>query len=122
MRLEGVMLLQACQGATTTTSRRSSGGAKEPFDKIVGAVKSTLEKDVTGISIRLDYKRIGAGRRGALIRGLDKLLAQETGLPVQVGSDPLTAVARGTGYLLENLDLYKSVFGMRTSTLVLAIS
>jgi rod shape-determining protein MreB len=42
---------------------------------------------------------------GALIRGLDRLLAEETGLPVHVADDPLSAVAMGTGVVLQNLDL-----------------
>jgi len=44
-----------------------------------------------------------------MIRGLDKLAAEETGLPVEMSNDPITAVARGTGILLEDLDLYKDV-------------
>ncbi|HHT9114541.1 MAG TPA: rod shape-determining protein, partial [Candidatus Wunengus sp. YC65] len=82
---------------------------KDPFDKIVGAVKSTLEKTSPELASDLITNGLVLVGGGALIRGLDKLLAQETGLPVQVGNDPLTAVARGTGYLLENLDLYKTV-------------
>jgi len=44
-----------------------------------------------------------------MIRGLDTLSAEETGLPVEMANDPITAVARGTGILLEDLDLYKDV-------------
>jgi rod shape-determining protein MreB len=46
---------------------------------------------------------------GALLRGFDKLLQEETGIPVRVADEPLSAVARGTGMLLENLDLYREV-------------
>jgi rod shape-determining protein MreB len=46
---------------------------------------------------------------GVMLRGLDKLAAEETGLPVRMADDPITAVARGTGILLEDLDLYKDV-------------
>gem|GEM_PF-2712562 len=46
---------------------------------------------------------------GVMIRGLDKLAAEETGLPVEMAAEPITAVARGTGILLEDLDLYKNV-------------
>jgi len=46
---------------------------------------------------------------GVMIRGLDKLAAEETGLPVVMAAEPITAVARGTGILLEDLDLYKNV-------------
>jgi len=95
--------------ATTITSEEIREALKEPFDKIVGAVKSTLEKTSPELASDLITNGLVLVGGGALIRGLDKLLAQETGLPVQVANDPLTAVARGTGYLLENLDLYKTV-------------
>ncbi len=47
---------------------------------------------------------------GALLRGLDELLSQWLKVPVIVADDPLTAVARGTGVILENLDAHKDVF------------
>ena len=46
---------------------------------------------------------------GVMLRGFDKLVAEETGLPVRLADDPITAVARGTGILLEDLDIYKDV-------------
>jgi len=46
---------------------------------------------------------------GALIRGLDVLLHEELKIPVYIASDPLTAIARGTGIILENLDEYREV-------------
>lgn len=95
--------------AMTITSEEIREALREPFDKIVTAVKSTLEKTAPELASDLLTNGLVLVGGGALIRGLDKLLAEETGLPVQVGNDPLTAVARGTGYLLENLDLFKSV-------------
>lgn len=73
------------------------------------AVKSTLEKTAPELASDLITSGLVLVGGGALIRGLDQLLAEETGLPVVVGHDPLTAVARGTGYLLEHLDLFKAV-------------
>jgi rod shape-determining protein MreB len=46
---------------------------------------------------------------GALIRGLDLLLSQETGLPIHVDEDPLTCVVRGTGRILDEFDKYRNV-------------
>ncbi len=46
---------------------------------------------------------------GALIKGLDERIKMETGVPVHVAEDPLTAVARGTGKVLEDLDYFKKV-------------
>ena len=46
---------------------------------------------------------------GSLIRGLDTLLRQETGLPVVIADEPLTAVVTGTGKMLENIDLLRKL-------------
>ncbi|MND05713.1 Rod shape-determining protein MreB [compost metagenome] len=46
---------------------------------------------------------------GALVRGLDVLLQQETGLPIHVDEDPLTCVVRGTGRILDDFDKYRTV-------------
>ena len=46
---------------------------------------------------------------GALLRGLDTLLIQMLNVPIYVANDPLTAVARGAGIVLENMDIYKDV-------------
>jgi rod shape-determining protein MreB len=46
---------------------------------------------------------------GALIRGLDVALSQETSLPIRVDEDPLTCVVRGTGRILEDAERYRSV-------------
>jgi rod shape-determining protein MreB len=46
---------------------------------------------------------------GALIRGLDQLIAQETGLPIHIDEDPLTCVVRGTGRILDDFEKYRSV-------------
>ena len=51
----------------------------------------------------------GIGRAGALIRGLDILLSQETGLPIHVDEDPLTCVVRGTGRILDDYEKYRNV-------------
>ncbi|MCF6159468.1 MAG: rod shape-determining protein [wastewater metagenome] len=95
--------------ATVVTSEEIREALKEPINKIIAAVKSTLEKTAPELASDLITHGLVLVGGGSLIRGLDKLIAEDTGLSVQVGHDPLTAVARGTGYLLENLDLYKSV-------------
>ncbi|MEK7733002.1 MAG: rod shape-determining protein, partial [Planctomycetota bacterium] len=90
--------------ATMITSVEIRAALKDPIDKIVLAVKSTLEKTAPELASDLLTSGLVLVGGGALIRGLDQLLAEETGLPVHIGQDPLTAVARGTGYLLEHLD------------------
>ncbi len=78
-------------------------------DQIIGAVKTVLERTPPELaSDLLEYGMTMVGG-GSLLRGLDKFVSEETGMTVRIAEDPLTAVARGTGVLLENLDLYKDV-------------
>ena len=60
------------------------------------------------IGVAAGWLNVMAGG-GSLIRGLDVLLSQETGLPVRVDEDPLTCVVRGTGRILEDPERYRSV-------------
>ncbi len=81
----------------------------QSIDTLVEAVRETLE--TTPPEILADIMRNGlvlAGG-GALLKGLDALLAQWLKVPVIVADDPLTAVARGTGVILENLDFYQDM-------------
>ena len=87
--------------------------AKEAMDesvqKIVDAVRIALEKTPPELSADIVDRGIVLTGGGALLRGLDKRLSNETGLPIIVADDPLTAVAVGAGKVLENLDLLKKV-------------
>ncbi|MGQ3684884.1 MAG: rod shape-determining protein [Candidatus Loosdrechtia sp.] len=109
MEVRGRDTIAGLPRATTVTSEEIREALKDPIGKIVLAVKSTLERTAPELASDLITNGLVLVGGGALIRGLDKLLSEDTGLPVQIGNDPLTAVARGTGYLLEHLDLYKSV-------------
>ncbi len=81
----------------------------EPIGQIVNAVRRCLEATPPELSADILDRGIMLTGGGALIKGLDKRISHETKLPVFVGEDPLTAVARGTGRILENLDKYKNV-------------
>ncbi|HYG75092.1 MAG TPA: rod shape-determining protein [Planctomycetota bacterium] len=76
----------------------------EPLDQIVRSIKSTLEGTPPELAADLIESGITLAGGGALLRGLDKMLARETGLPVRRADDPLTAVARGTGVVLDQID------------------
>jgi len=80
-----------------------------PLKQIVKAITETLEKTAPELCADLIEGGITLCGGGALLRGLDRLVARETGLPVRRAEDPLTAVARGTGVVLEQLDNYWSV-------------
>jgi len=76
---------------------------------IVDAVKFTIEETPPELLADIMDKGIYLAGGGALLRGLDVLLEQQTKMPVHIADDPLTAVARGTGMVLEDLDSLKDV-------------
>ncbi len=79
----------------------------EPFQQIVESVKLTLEKCPPELAADLVERGMVLAGGGALIKGLDKALIKETGLPVIVAPNPLLAVCMGTGKALEYLDKFK---------------
>jgi rod shape-determining protein MreB len=72
-------------------------------------VRVTLERCPPELAADLVDRGIMMAGGGALLRGIDKLLAEETGLPVHISDDPLSAVAMGTGVVLENLELLEEL-------------
>lgn len=77
---------------------------QEPLSGIVGAVKTALESTPPELGADVAERGIVLTGGGALLRDLDKLLMEETGLPVVIAEDPLTCVARGGGRVLELID------------------
>jgi len=76
---------------------------------IVDAVKMTVEETPPELVADIMEKGIVLAGGGALLRGLDRLLELNTKMPVHVADDPLTSVVRGTGLVLEDIDLLKDV-------------
>lgn len=81
----------------------------ETVSEIVNAVLSLLERTPPELSADIFDRGIMLTGGGALLKGLDERLRRETSLPVHVTDDPLTAVVRGTGKVLENFTEYSSV-------------
>lgn len=81
----------------------------EPIDRIVEAVRQSLEKTPPELASDILDRGIILTGGGALLKGLDKRLRQETNLPVNVAEDALTCVVRGTGKVLENMQMYSKV-------------
>lgn len=81
----------------------------EPVNAIVDAVMSLLERTPPELSADIYDRGIVLSGGGALLKGLDERLRRETSLPVHVSDDPLTAVVRGVGKVMENLNEYSSV-------------
>ena len=79
------------------------------FSQIIGAIQEVLEETPPELLTDIVERGIFLAGGGALIRGLDKRIAEETKLPVYIADDPLTTVVRGCGEVLENLDLLSKV-------------
>lgn len=77
---------------------------QEPVTSIVEAVRTTLERCPPELAADLIDRGIMLAGGGALLCGLDRLISEETGLPVFVSDDPLKAVANGTGIVLQEMD------------------
>lgn len=86
------------------TSQEIREALSDPISSIVDAVRSTLERCPPELSADLVDRGFVMAGGGALIRGIDRLLSERTGLPVIVAEDPLSAVANGTGAVLANLN------------------
>jgi rod shape-determining protein MreB len=85
----------------------------EPLSGIVAAVKAALEQTPPELCSDVAERGIVLTGGGALLRDIDKLLMEETGLPVVVAEDPLTCVARGGGKMLELIDEHgPGLFGL----------
>mgnify|MGYP001328285275 CR=1 FL=1 len=81
----------------------------EPIQAIVEAVRITLERTPPELASDIMEKGIFMAGGGSLLHGLDRLLAEETGMPVHVSEDALSAVAIGTGIALEHFDVMQRV-------------
>ena len=82
---------------------------QEQIDSIIAAVKIALEQTPPELAADIVDRGIYLTGGGALLKGLDELLRQETGLPITIADDPLAAVALGAGLALDNLDILKEV-------------
>jgi rod shape-determining protein MreB len=94
----------------TMNSNEILEALQEPLSGIVGAVKTALEQTPPELGADIAEKGMMLTGGGALLRDLDRLLMEETGLPVLVAEDPLTCVVRGSGMALERMDKLGSIF------------
>ncbi|MFO7821064.1 MAG: rod shape-determining protein [Lentisphaeria bacterium] len=102
--VKGRDLMGGLPKTITISSEEIREALMEPITQVVEAVRVTLERCPPELSADLiDHGIVMAGG-AALLRGLDRLLAEETGLPVAVADEPITAVANGTGLALQELD------------------
>jgi len=102
--VRGMDTLGGLPRTVTVRSEEIREAMRDPLDQIVRGIRSTLERTPPELGADLIESGITMAGGGALLRGLDKMLARETGLPVRRAEDPLTAVARGTGIVLDQID------------------
>ncbi|MFN0057301.1 MAG: rod shape-determining protein [Planctomycetota bacterium] len=108
MDVRGRDLITGLPRSVTITSEEVREALREPITSILEGIRETLEKTDPELSADLVERGMVLCGGGALLRNLDQLIHQETGLPVRIADDPLTCVARGTAIFLEKLDLYSS--------------
>jgi rod shape-determining protein MreB len=109
MEIKGRDLVAGVPKTLKISSVQIREALSEPINAIVEAVRQALERTPPELAADILDRGIILTGGGALIRGLDKRLRQETNLPVNVAEDPLTCVVRGTGKVLENMAQYSKV-------------
>jgi rod shape-determining protein MreB len=109
MEIKGRDLITGVPKTITITSKEVQEAIKEPVDLIIQAIKQVLEATPPELAADLVDRGIMLTGGGALLKNLDKLISQETGLKVSVAEEPLLCVALGAGKALDNLDKLKDV-------------
>ena len=102
--VKGRNLSEGVPRAFTLNSNEILEALQEPLQGIVGAVKQALEQTPPELGSDVADRGIVITGGGALLRDIDKLITEETGVPAVIAEDPLTCVARGGGRILELMD------------------
>ena len=104
MEIKGRNLLTGLPENITISAAEIREALSEPLSHIVEAIKVTLERTPPELSADIIDSGIMLAGGGAYLRGLDKLINEETGIPVYIAERPLDCVVDGTGKLLENIE------------------
>jgi rod shape-determining protein MreB len=109
MDVKGRDLVSGIPQNISITSEEVRKAISEPVDSIVQAVRIALEQTPPELAADIVDRGIVLTGGGALLKGLDSLLREETSLPITVVDDPLSTVALGSGKVLDNLDVLREV-------------
>ncbi len=109
IQIKGRDLVTGLPKVVEVTAAEVRQALQEPISVIIDAVKTTLERTPPELAGDLMERGLVMAGGSSLLRGLDQLLAKETGLPVSLAPDPLTAVAMGTGKALDELKYFEYV-------------
>ena len=110
MEVKGRNLAEGIPRSFTVSSNEILEALAEPLNQIVSAVKIALEQTPPEVGADIAEKGMVLTGGGALLRDIDRLLQEETGLPVFIADDPLTCVVRGSGRALDRMDKLGSIF------------
>ncbi|MGA1294163.1 MAG: rod shape-determining protein [Burkholderiaceae bacterium] len=110
MEVRGRNLAEGIPRTFTVSSNEILEALNDPLNQIVTSVKVALEQTPPELGADITERGIMLTGGGALVRDLDRLLVEETGLPVLIAEEPLTCVVKGCGMALERMDQLSSIF------------
>jgi rod shape-determining protein MreB and related proteins len=110
IEVKGRNLAEGIPRSFTISSNEILEALAEPLNNIVSAVKTALEHTPPELGADIAEQGLVITGGGALLRDIDRLIMEETGLSVIVAEDPLTSVVRGSGIALENIDRSIGIF------------
>jgi len=109
LEVKGRDLVAGLPKTVTVSSEEIREALQEPLRAILESTKIALERTPPELAADLIEHGIVLAGGGALLRGMDKIISEETGLPVHIADDPLTAVANGTGKVLNEIRYLRKV-------------
>ena len=109
MEVKGRDLVTGLPKTVRVTSEEIREAIAEPVNSIMEAIKFTLEKTPPELAADIMDKGLVLTGGGALLKGMDKRVKEETGMPVNIAENPLDCVVMGTGKALEELNLLRRV-------------
>ncbi len=112
MEIRGRDLISGLPKTMQISSSEVRDALRDPVNSIIDGIKSTLEKTPPELASDIMENGIMLTGGGALLKGLDKLVKEETGMPVKIAENPLDCVAIGTGKSVEDQEIFEKVLMM----------
>ncbi|OPZ71389.1 MAG: Rod shape-determining protein MreB [Firmicutes bacterium ADurb.Bin456] len=103
--IRGRDMLSGLPRAIKVCRRQVHEAIKETLDLLVAGVKEVLERTAPELAADIINKGIVMTGGGSLLDGIDRLISEETGLPVYIAEDPISCVAKGTGYAVNTIGI-----------------
>jgi rod shape-determining protein MreB len=116
IKVRGRDLISGLPREITITSQHVLEATNRSIRMVIEAIKSTIESTPPELVADIFERGIMLSGGGALLRGLDQTIRRETRIPVHIADDPLTAVVRGTGIVLDDLETLRSVLVLSTQS------